>query len=317
MTDQQPSLMPEEMTDKLGIPHLTVNTSLKAAVGAFKKYMQYEGFSSHTIQAFTSDLNLLSKYLGIGQPIGRVDTQNLNDFLKWLLEERGVPCSPKSYARRVTTIKVFFKWLHKGGVLAADPAAPVVQRSVRSPLPLVLTKSEIQQLEEAGERVRQGNKESKGDARPLLLLQLLLQTGIKKSEAMNIVPNHIDRENPENPNIVIRYRNPSKRYKERKIPLETSWLPILDEYLEQYDPPDTLFTCTPRNLEYILHDLQEIAGLEAPVSFECLRWTAAVQDYLKGTDSDKLRQKMGLSEITWRETFSKIRRLAEKLEQDN
>ena len=59
-----------------------------------------------------------------GAPIATAD---LNKFLDYLLHERGVPCSPKSYARRVTTLKVLFKWLHKSGVLASDPAAPVIQ----------------------------------------------------------------------------------------------------------------------------------------------------------------------------------------------
>jgi site-specific recombinase XerD len=141
----------------------------------------------------------------------------------------------------------------------------------------------------------------------------LLQTGAKKGEVMNIVPNHIERADPECPILFIRYPSPAKRYKERKIPLEPTWLPILDEYLAQYDPPETLITCTPRNLEYILHDLQDSAGVETAVSFECLRWTFAVHSHLRGVESDELRMHMGLSEITWRETYAKIKRLAESL----
>ena len=315
MTDQQLSLIPDESSDEGGTLRLTADTSLKAAIGAFKKHMQYEGFSQHTIQAFSSDLNLFGKYLGIGQPIGKISTDNLNGFLKWMLEERGVPCSPKTYARRVTTLKVFFKWLYKGGVLLTDPAGPVIQRSVRSPLPVVLSVDDIEQLLAAAERVRAGDEESEGDARPLLLLELLLQTGAKKGEIMGIIPNHVERSDPNNPTVFIRYRNPAKRYKERKVPLDPAWLPILDEYLEQYEPPETIFTCTPRNLEYILRDLQESAGVTTAVSFECLRWTFAVHSYLGSMDTDELRRRMGLSEITWRETLSKVKRLAESLEE--
>ncbi len=315
MSDQQLSLMPNGSSEEQGILRLTTDTSLKAAIGAFRKHMQYEGFSRHTIQAFTSDLNLFGKYLGIGQPIGGITTDTLNDFLKWMLEERGVPCSPKTYARRVTTLKVFFKWLFKGGVLLSDPAAQVIQRSVRSPLPAVLSEDEIERLRTVAERIRSGDGESPGDARPLLLLELLLQTGAKKGEVMGIVPNHVERADPDQPILFIRYRSPAKRYKERKIPLEPGWLPIMDEYLEQYDPPETLITCTPRNLEYILHDLQDSAEVETAVSFECLRWTFAVHSQLSGVNSDELRMRMGLSEITWRETYSKIKRLADSLEE--
>ncbi len=299
-------------------PLLSADTSLKAAIGAFKKHMQYEGFSPHTVQAFTSDLNLLAGYLGAGQPIGAVTTQSLNDFLKWMLHERDAPCSPKTYARRVTTVKVFFKWLFKGGILTADPSAPVIQRSVRSPLPAVLNEDQVQRLVQAADQAYRGESltGAASDARPLLLVQLLLQTGVKKGEAMGIVPNHIDRADPDNPILFVRYGSPAKRYKERKIPLDPAWLPILDDYVQQYNPPDTLFTCTPRNLEYILRDMEEAAAIDKPVSFECLRWTSAVQSYMDGADTNELRERMGLSEITWRETLSKIQRLAAELTRD-
>jgi integrase/recombinase XerD len=101
-------------------------------------------------------------------------------------------------------------------------------------------------------------------------------------------------------------------YKERHIPIDLAWLDVLDEYLEQYKPTDTLFTCTARNLEYILRDMQIGAGIETKVSFEILRWTSAVRDYLNGMDMDDLREKMGLSRISWRETSTKIVKLAEK-----
>ena len=46
------------------------------------------------------------------------------------------------------------------------------------------------------------------------------------------------------------------------------------------------------------------------VSFEGLRWTAAVRDYRTGMPAERLRLKMGLSEISWRETLERIRLLA-------
>ena len=51
-----------------------------------------------------------------------------------------------------------------------------------------------------------------------LFLLLLLSTGIKKSEAMAIVPNHVIDEE-DGPYLFIRYKNPRLRSKERKIEL--------------------------------------------------------------------------------------------------
>ena len=118
MTEEQLSLQLGQ-----GLASLTHASTLFQAAQVFELYMSNESFSMHTIKAFRGDLRLLGRYLGDDRPVGRIATADLNQFLEWLLHERGVPCSPKSYARRVTTLKVFFKWLHKGGVLPEDPAA--------------------------------------------------------------------------------------------------------------------------------------------------------------------------------------------------
>ena len=295
-------------------PFLTRDASIQAALGAFETHMRDKGFSLNTIKAFSSDIRLLGKYLGVGQPIGGVGTRNLNDFLDWLLNERGVPCSPKSYARRVTTLKVFFGWLYEEGVLDEDPSNAVIQRTVTSPLPTLPTEVEIEAALAVTQAIREGGGK-KRDARPHLLLTLLLQTGIKKGEAMSIVPNHIDRSDPQRPILFVRYANPNLRYKERKLDLQPSWLEVLDEYLAQYRPADTLFTCTARNLEYVLRDVGDEAGL-APglLSFENLRWVSALRDYKAGVEPDDIRQKLGLSKITWRETASKLEKLAKREE---
>jgi hypothetical protein len=41
-----------------------------------------------------------------------------------------------------------------------------------------------------------------------------------------------------------------------------------------------------------------------------LRWTCAVRDYKAKMPSDKLRQKLGLSKITWQETSENLKKLA-------
>jgi hypothetical protein len=127
---------------------------------------------------------------------------------------------------------------------------------------------------------------------------------------MRLTPADAIREDPANPILVVRHKQPNNVYKERKIALDPDWLVVLDEYLAQYTPKDTIFDCTARNLEYILRDIADAAGVEGKVSFEILRWTSAVRDYRRGMALDDLREKMGLSRISWRETSDKIVRLA-------
>ena len=115
-------------------PPFAPTASLKAALGAFEKHMQREGFSEHTVKAFLSDLNILGQFVGAGRAVGEIGTKDLNDFLEWLQHGRGVPCNAKSLARRLTTLKVFFGWLLESGVLEVDPAAPIALNESTSPL---------------------------------------------------------------------------------------------------------------------------------------------------------------------------------------
>jgi site-specific recombinase XerD len=289
-------------------PPLTRASSLSAAIGDFHDHMLRQGFSENTIKAFLADLRLLGKHSGLNVSINQFGTRELNDFLTWMLHYRGVSCSPKTYGRRVTTLKVFFGWLAEIGVLDRDPAAAVHHNRVVAPLPQILHDDQVERLLTVTTDLMTGERD---DPRAHLLVNLLLQTGIKKGECMNIRLNDVDRSNPKAPVLYIRYSNPRMHHKERKLALAPSLLPTLDRYLAKYQPRENLFECTARNLEYVLRDVAQLASLKDGVSFEMLRWTCAVRDYRSKMDPTRLRKKLGLSKITWHETAEKLKKLAE------
>lgn len=286
--------------------HLTDQTPLIPAINAWEIYLADQGKSPHTIKAFRADMRLLASFLPPDRNIGKISTTDLNNFLRWMQTGRGVPCSPKTLARRITSIKAFFRWLQNGGVLLVDPAEKVVQRSVISPLPTVLTAQERLAVFSAADKHRQGPKP---DARPYALAALILHTGIKKGECLALTPNHVDLGAPTGPLLFVRYASPQHRYKERKIPLPDTWIKAYHEYMAQYEPRDRLFPWSPRRLEYLLEDIGQEAGLEKHLSFEMSRWTCALTDWTSGMDQNKIRQKLGISKIQWREVRMKLRRL--------
>lgn len=293
--------------EPLSAEDINPHTELSQTISLFQQFLQKEGKSEHTVKAFTADLHLLGEYTGEKTPIGEYTTDRLNEFLDWLEHRRGVPCSRKSYARRVTTIKVYFKWLHSLGALKKDPAVQVLQRSGPAPLATILSTDELADALAYAHSLSYGDKP---DARPEMLLRLILDTGIKKSEAVALKREHIDRTNPQEPLLTVKHKVRNV-YKERRIVLDPEWVRLLDVYLAQYTPKDDLiFNCTARNLEYVLSDIADGAGLPVKISFEMLRWMSAVRDYRAGMDAEWIRDKLGLSEASWVETFSKIKQLA-------
>jgi len=288
--------------------HITSQTSLIPALKAWEMFMNDQGRSPNTVKAFLSDVNLLTQFLPPDRVLGAITTNDLNRFFEWMEKERDVPCSPKTLARRITSTKSFFRWLTKHGALVTDPAEKVLQRSAISPLPQVLTEDEADSALLAADRHR---REQKADARPYTLLYLLLSTGIKKSECLGIHLNHIDLEAPNGPQVFIRYASPANRYKERKIDLPEDWIPAYDEYVAQYKPVDQLFPWSPRRLEYLLEDIGEEAALNKHLSFDMCRWFSILRDFRSGMEEDKIRQKMGISKIQWREIYIKLKQLNE------
>lgn len=296
------------MFDESTSAHITSSSTLTPTIHAWQIYLEDQANSIHTIKAFTADMNLLASYLPPDHRLGDITTTDLNNFLQWMQKGRGVPCSAKTLARRITSIKAFYRWLHKNGVILIDPAEKVVQKSVLSPLPEVLNSDELKAVLETADAHR---KKDNPDARYSTLISLLLSTGIKKGECLNLSLNHIDLEAPNGAILFIRYANPQQRYKERKIPLSEDWVIAYGEYKLQYDLSDKLFPWSPRRLEYLLEDISEEAGLDKHLSFDMCRWSCALSDWLAKMEKDKIRQKLGVSKVQWRELSMKLERLTE------
>ncbi|MBN2044211.1 MAG: site-specific integrase [Anaerolineales bacterium] len=293
---------------------INAQTPLSLALTSWKSYLEDQGSSTHTIKAFLGDLNLLASYLPPDQKIGSISTRELNSFLDWMQFRRGVPCSPKTLSRRITSLKSFFRWLSQYGAILVNPAEKVVQKSVRSPLPAVMTPDEMQAALKAADAQRNAEKP---DLRYYVLLKLLLDTGIKKGELLTLTTRHIDLDTPTGPILFVRYANPKYRYKERKIDLTEEWIAAYHQYARAYDLSEKLFPWSPRRLEYLLQDIGEEIRLAEQLSFLMCRWTCALNDLNSGMDPNKIRQKLGISEIQFREVRLKLRRLAGMAEEDN
>ncbi len=283
--------------------------TLAPALQAWEIYLNDQGSSPHTITAFLGDLRLFASYLPPDRQVGEISLADLNNFLRWMEHERKVPCSPKTLARRITSLKSFFRWLHEGGVIPANPAEQVIQKSVRSPLPEILSPEEIENILDTALAYR---LMPNPDLRSYLLFTLILETGIKKGECLSLSPNHIQLDAPDDPLVFIRYASPQNRYKERKLTLSQNWITAYQDYRLHHNLDDRLFPWSARMLEYILEDLGKDAGMTKRVSFSMCRWTSAVQDWRSGMEPNKIRQKLGISEVQWREVSRKLQILSKE-----
>jgi integrase/recombinase XerD len=299
---------PEPVSEVRVSAPLDARSPLRRAIELFHEHLITAGRSINTVRAFDSDLRLFQRYIGAHVVIGHIRYADLYGFVRWLKHGRGVACNAKSLARRITTIKVLYGWLAATRVLPHNLAVDLEHPHVETPLPRVLSTSEVDQLLSAAESMRRDSREP--DARPLLLITLLLGTGLKKSECMALTPGDIDTTEEEGATVFIRYDSARKRHKERRLRLPDGFSVVFDEYRDQYRPVTHLFECTARNLEYVLDIASRRAGLPPRrACFEVLRYTCALRDLRGGMEPDRLRMKLGISEITWADTLERLERL--------
>ncbi len=281
-------------------------------VAQFRIQMESQGLAENSIKAIFHDLTILADYFQESTLIRPVDQEDLEGFLHWLEFERGIPCNKKTLARRITSLKTFFRWLVQQEFIPRDPAETISQVKADPYLPVILDKNEVRRLMETASGIFWDYQ--KPDARPVLLLSLLLQTGIKKRECVRLQYSDFDFDNRNRGTLAIQYPPDAPSHKSRSVPISYAVQSYLTQYKLQYTPDSKdhspVFNCTDRNLEYVLEELGQAASIRScKVGFEVLRWTCAVNDFRTGIAEADLMQKLGLSKAAWRDTLARIRML--------
>ena len=198
----------------------------------FINYLSSEKrFSVHTITSYSNDINqfflFLSEEYKITSELSEVNFQIVRSWIASLLE-KGV--APRSVNRKISTLKTFFKFLIREGVIQESPMLKVVAPKSKKRLPLFVEEDQIESL-------LNGVEFDDGfiGERDKLIIELFYVTGIRLSELINIKISDINFDN----NLV---KVLGKRNKERLIPLSTRIVKELQFFIENYKIDNYLFT---------------------------------------------------------------------------
>ena len=281
---------------------LTDQSSLAACAIPYRQELMLRGKSNYTVTCFLSDLKMFSDFVGQDTPVGRITKERLTDWLmKLKFGAQGQMPAPKTMARRVTFLKNFFSWLAREQVIKEDPSASLTLERPLPPLPQLLFADEIERLLNA----------ASADSRCHCLIYLVLHAGLKKEEVMGVKAHHVDLSDPQVPLVTVHFAaSTGKQHRERRLALPAAFTTIFEEYQKQYHVTDSVFSCTDRNLNYILAKAVKEADIKKRVTLQLLRDTFAVRQLQAGVSFDSLREKLGLSDEAWLESKEKYRRLA-------
>ena len=198
----------------------------------FINYLSSEKrFSVHTITSYSNDINqfflFLSEEYKIESELSEVNFQIVRSWIASLLEQ-GV--TPRSVNRKISTLKTYFKFLIREGVIQESPMLKVVAPKSKKRLPLFVEEDQIESL-------LNGVEFDDGfiGERDKLIIELFYVTGIRLSELINIKISDLNFDN----NLV---KVLGKRNKERLIPLSTRIVKELQFFIEKYKIDNYLFT---------------------------------------------------------------------------
>lgn len=282
--------------------------SLDEAIDAFERSLDRRPISENTRKAFVGDARIFAREVQAGRDarvaLGGINAERIKRFLAD--QERSTHAgSPKSIERRLTSLKVFFRWLRDNGYLSVDPAEGVAYRPFVDPLPEYLSDAQVEAVLHAARALADGERK---ELRPLTAICLVLDTGIKKSECLGLSVSDVLRGGESR--VRIRYEKPHLRFKERELPITQTTLEVIDQHVARYAAKDVLFDCTGRNLEYLLTGRVATAAGVPTLTFEMMRWTCALRLFREGGRSDEhLQAYFGLSPLGWTEMAAKLTRL--------
>ena len=182
----------------------------------FLAYLEVEKrYSSHTVIAYRKDIEQFSDFSNIEneQDLREVNFQLVRSWLVQLLEKGN---SNRTAARKISSLRVYFKWLLKEGVVKDNPVSKIKSPKQSKNLPSFFREAQLDPV----------NFDSLFDdsfdgVRNRLVIEFLYQTGVRLSELIALKVKDVDQS---------KVKVLGKRNKERVIPISENLSALIKDY---------------------------------------------------------------------------------------
>lgn len=183
-------------------------------------YLKFEKrYSIHTITAYQADLHEFKEFVKI--QYGDLDLTSVNHGLvrSWLaqLKEKGL--TAKSLNRKISTLKSFFKFYLKNGVINISPMTKVISPKIGKRLPVFVKEEETQSLLNS----LNSSTENWRSLNARMIITILYATGLRLSELINLKEKQVDFSR-------LQIKVLGKGNKERIIPVSDKLINSIKEY---------------------------------------------------------------------------------------
>ena len=274
----------------------------------FEQYLLVElGLADNTRAAYLRDLRLLQKALGMKESEALL-TVSRRQLLAYLSQLKQAGRSASTIARKLASIKAFYRFLTAERYIRRDPAEVLEAAQRGLHLPKFLSVQEVDNL------LNEPNLGTLEGYRDKTMLETLYATGMRVSELVSVPVQNVD--------LKMKYLIVmGKGSKERMLPLGRTALKYLERYLHVVRPqllhgkPEAakeLFVTswggamTRQRVNELIEEYAKSAGITKRVTPHMLRHSFATHLLNNGTDLRVVQELLGHADISTTQIYTHL-----------
>jgi len=282
---------------------------------SFLQYLQIERrYSPNTVRSYLTDLEQFFRFLATENDNPDPDTVTSHDIRSWMVYLMENKYTSKSIHRKISTLRGYYHFLRKEGVINGDPMEKVVLPKVRKRLPVFVEEASLDRLLDEFDF----GSDFRG-TRNRTIVEMLYLTGIRRAELTGLRTNDVDLSE-------ATVKVTGKRNKQRIIPLLKPFTEKLGAYLELRnnefpgEEKEWFFISNKGNKlydKYVYNIVRSYLSLVTTVekkSPHILRHTFATHMLNHGADLNSIKEFLGhanlsATQIYTHNTFEKLKKI--------
>lgn len=288
-----------------------MSSALETTVLQFLDYLKIaRNVSPHTLKSYSSDLDQFIQSLKTaGHPLdpAQIDNIIIRSFLATLYEGGN---SKSTVARKTSSLRSFFKYLHRNSYIETNPAAQIATPKIPYKLPSCPDISQILRLLETPDAATDEGKRNKA------VLETLYGSGIRVSELTTMNLEHLDHEGG-----WIRVFGKGKKV--RLVPFGRKALEAISDYLpvrlksllektKLKQDKEALFLTrkgvrlSTSGVRHIVKKVTKHSGLNLPISPHTLRHAFATHLLNQGADLRAIQELLGHASLSTTQRYTRV-----------
>ncbi|HKK41920.1 MAG TPA: tyrosine-type recombinase/integrase [Bacteroidales bacterium] len=282
---------------------------------SFLQYLQIEKrYSIHTVRSYFNDLEQFQLFLSEGGSAGDLTLVGSHDIRAWVVSLLDNNYSTVSVHRKISCLRVFYRYLRKEGVVKGDPLEKVVLPRKKKRLPVFVEEGALDRLLD-----EYNFGDSFAGIRNRTIIEMLYTTGMRRSELIGLHTGDIDLEGGT-------VKVTGKRNKQRIIPLLKPFTGRLREYIAKRGESlenggEAWFFVTDKGNKlygkYVYNIVNDYLAMVTTIekkSPHILRHTFATHMLNRGADLNSIKELLGhanlsATQVYTHNTFEKLKKI--------